>query len=237
MKISKMSYAIAIILAIVAGFAVFIYQTSADQRALAGKQAVTVLVATADIPKGTPLQAIQGNAFASLQTFPISSVPAESLTGYEDLDPMMVALHGIARGQILTSLSFGDAIDAAENILIPDGKVAVTVELGDAARVSGFLVPGSEVSVLYTFTNADSKQSVTRVMLARVSVLAVGQTSSAAADANATGQPSLITLALTQKEAEQIVLAQQTGAISFALLGDDSVVVPDGGTSESGIRG
>lgn len=237
MKISKMSYAIAIVLAVVAGFAVFVYQTSADQRALAGKQAVTVLVANGDIAKGTSLQAIQGNGLAVLQTYPVSSVPGDSLSGFDTVDLNMVALHGITKGQILTALSFGDALSAAQNILIPDGKAAVTVEMGDAARVSGFLVPGSEVSVLYTYTDPDSKLSVTRVMLARVPVLAVGQTSSVAQDSTSTGQASLITLALDQKEAEQITLAQQTGSISFALLGENSNLVPDAGTGEAGIRG
>ena len=88
----------------------------------------------------------------------------------------------------------------------------------------------------------DLKVQVTRLVLPSVDVVAVGQTSATgplavstskdsktADSASAIPGPSdivVITLAVTQEEAEKLVLAVQTGLVYAALLADTSVVKP-----------
>lgn len=237
MKVPKLSYAIAVLLAILAGTAVYFYQATADQRALAGKQAVTVLVALRDIPKNTSLSLVQSSGLAKLEAFPSGSVPTDALTGFDSGSLQLVATHGIAPGEVLSQSSFGDPVTSAEGLQIPDGKVAATIDVGEAERMSGFVKPGSQVAIFYTYTDKDTSVSHTRVLLSRVTVLAVGSTTGVGSDQTQAGQPSLITVALSQKEAEQLVLAKKTGDVSLALLGTSTNVLPDMGTSETGIRG
>jgi pilus assembly protein CpaB len=73
------------------------------------------------------------------------------------------------------------------------------------------------------------------LLLDKVTVLAVGSTtpvSTTTTDqtgASTTEQlpRTLITLALNQKQVEQTTWAESNGELSFALLGDQSVVTPD----------
>ena len=56
---------LAIVLAIIGTGAVLIYAKGADQRALAGQKAVTVLVATQQIPAGTSASTARANGMLS----------------------------------------------------------------------------------------------------------------------------------------------------------------------------
>ena len=70
--------------------------------------------------------------------------------------------------------------------MIPDDKMAVSVELTDFERVAGFVNPGNEVAIFATALDPvallpDNKEqklgSITRIVLTRVPVLGVGTTS------------------------------------------------------------
>jgi pilus assembly protein CpaB len=77
-------------------------------------------------------------------------------------------------------------------------------------------------------------KSATRVLLAKVTVIAVGPTTitppANAAQANPESQPrAMLTLALTQAQAEKIIFAQGNGTLYLGLLNDKSQVRPDAG--------
>ena len=55
-----------------------------------------------------------------------------------------------------------------------------------------------------------------------------------AGSSNSNGK-ELLTLAVTQQEAQQIILAQQTGQLYLGLLSDSSVTAPDGGDINVGL--
>ena len=99
---------------------------------------------------------------------------------------------------------------------IPDGNMAISVNLTDPARVAGFVNPGSQVAIFLTGTDARSPaRSFTRLLLDRVTVLGVGSTtpvSTTTTDetgASTTEQlpRTLLTLSVDQDQAEKVLFA------------------------------
>jgi pilus assembly protein CpaB len=149
-----------------------------------------------------------------------------------------VALVPIAAGEPILETQFGD-VNQTGALPIPEGKMAVSVELDDPARVAGFVVPGSRVAIFLT-TGSGDEQDSTRLLLSDIEVIAAGQTTAAPADAES--QPTeelptaLLTLAVDQVEAQKIVYGSQHGQMHFGLLREDSdVSETDPGTSSDNL--
>jgi pilus assembly protein CpaB len=104
---------------------------------------------------------------------------------------------------------------------IPPGKLAISVLLGDPQRVAGFVKPGSSVAIFLTLPNA-SGDRVTRTVLPKSLVIAVGPTTALAApsgEGNTEDVPSaILTLGLTQRDAQKVILAQDLGDLYLGLL-------------------
>jgi len=117
--------------------------------------------------------------------------------------------------------------------------VASSIQLGDPQRVAGFVSPGSDVAVLATVTGLPGTTGpVTRTLLPKASVIAVGpttvvtKTTSSGEAANTEQIPTaILTLALTQHQAEQVRWAAENGQLSLVLLSKDSKVVPSQGVN------
>ena len=149
-----------------------------------------------------------------------------------------VALGAIFPGEQIISDRFGTLSDVA-NLVIPDDKMAVAVELTDFERVAGFVNPGSEVAIFGTAAapvrrlpdgTEQTLSSVTRIILARVPVIgggttAVGSrtpTTEEGAQVTEVEPRTIITVAVTQEEAERLVLSDRTTDLTFALLGGET---------------
>lgn len=147
-----------------------------------------------------------------------------------------VALTTIYPGEQLIPLKFGGVgdIEAAATLPIPEGKLAISVSVEDAARVGDFIRPGAEITVFLT-----QEGTSTRVLLNRVTVLAVGRTTSVPNEGTEQpvdgGATSLLTLAVAQKEAERVRFAETIGSLSVALLNDASKVKVDPGVDSSNV--
>jgi pilus assembly protein CpaB len=140
-----------------------------------------------------------------------------------------VALVPIYPGEQLIAAKFGSSDQAAATLPIPPGKMAVSVNLTDAARVSGFLEPGSEVSVFLNGTDPETGAAFTRLLLPRVTVLGVGSTAPVSTtddggDATEELPRTLLTVAVDQKEAQKVLYASANGELAFALLNGQSKV-------------
>ena len=90
------------------------------------------------------------------------------------------ALPILPAGQILFSANLVDKMPQIGPLTIPQGLMAVTVELSDPARVAPFLRAGAEVAVFDTVeldaTRSGSTTSTTKIVLDRVLVVGVGAT-------------------------------------------------------------
>lgn len=255
---------VALALALVGCLAVVAYVRGADERALAGREAVRVLVASRRIPAGTSVARLRTGGYVDRVVMPAATVPTGALA---DLDRKLDSLELTAEvqaGQLLLRGMFGESARLSGGLAVPDGKLAVSVEMTAPARVAGFVVPGAKVAVFDTFTMQEGKGRIpagdgltsaheanhaTRVLLPRLEVIAVGergtagaQTSAPAAGTPPSGQSTtkakagatvLVTVAVSQAEAERLVHAAQTGTLYLALLDDTATIEPGPGVDNN----
>ncbi len=247
---------LAIALAVLGTGAVLLYVGQADQRALAGQRAVAVLVATQRIPAGTPAGTALRDGMLSRQELPARSVPADAVRALTPRLAALVASADIPSGELLLRPMLGTAAAAASGIAIPAGDIAVTIALCVPQAVAGYVSPGSQVAVFDTVVVSGGAngscggatgqagargQVYTRIVLPKVTVLAIGQApaspsgsspASAAFSSASQGAPSangtvLVTLAVDQSDAERVITLVESGLPYLALLGQSSVTGPD----------
>lgn len=218
----------ALVVAALGTTGVFLYVNGIAARAEADYDLVEILVATAPIEAGTTAQGAQDLGALELRPFlrkSLADLPALSdISGVAE----KVAVAPIAAGEPILESQFGDS-GASSLLPIPDGKLAVSVQLADPARVAGFVGAGSEVAIFISTVSAARTGEVTRLLLPKVSVIAAGSTTVIAPDSTAGDggtveaiPKTLLTLALDQREAQKIVYATQNGQLYFALLGGES---------------
>ncbi|MDQ1605633.1 MAG: pilus assembly protein CpaB, partial [Actinomycetota bacterium] len=220
----------AIVIAAIGTTLVYLYAKNANDRAIADQSPVTVLVAAENISAGTTAdQAVAAGSMVLKKV--ASNDQATGVVGNPAALQGQVALGTIFQGQQIVSAMFGSAANAGTTDLqIPKGLIAASFSFQDPNRVAGFLQAGSKVAVWVTTAAGNtSGDTTTRLLLARVQILAVGATTiSPAVDptkANPEAPPrALMTLALTQREAEKLVHAQTLGDLYLGLLSDSSKV-------------
>jgi pilus assembly protein CpaB len=217
---------------------VFLYVNGVNDRALAEQEPVLVLVATAPIAAGTTAQEAQSAGALEQRTLSRASVADGALS---DITPVAdeVALAPIFVGEQIIEAKFGQP-GSTSSLPIPEGKLAVSVQLADPARVAGFVSPGSEVAVFLTIERTPgSGNEVTRVLLPKVQVIASGASTVVSTTTTTEGETetdelpkALLTLAVTQDEAQKVVYGSQHGQMYFGLLTEDSRV----DTSDTGVN-
>jgi pilus assembly protein CpaB len=223
----------AIVVAALGTALIFAYVNRTDERALKDQRPVQVLVAKTLIKTGTSGADAERQGAFKLQVIPQSATIAGYLTDTRTITSL-VAVSDIFPGEQIIPAKFV-APGSASTITIPTGKLALSVQLGDPERVAGFVQPGSEVAVFVTFTppptpGAPPPLKLTRLLLARVTVIGVGPTTLRPATSGPTNTEALptaiLTLALNQLESEKVVFASQSGQLYFGLLTKDSKVGP-----------
>jgi pilus assembly protein CpaB len=247
---------LAIVLAVLGTGAVLLYVNSARNTVANGQRAVHILVARDRIPAGTSGDRIRRDSLAEDLVVPASTVPDDALSKLPtDLDKLVITADVQAR-QVLLRGMFGQATKLSGGLDIPEGTVAVSVAINVNQQVGGFVRPGSQIAVFDTFATDDKGNvvntstgsgsnagaHVTRVLLPRVEVIAVGTFGTDGVTSNqvqqngdkANGQQNsggqiIVTVAVTQVDAERLILASSTGSLYFALLTDSSDVKPDPG--------
>ncbi|MFI5958214.1 Flp pilus assembly protein CpaB [Cryptosporangium sp. NPDC051539] len=237
MRRRLLALALAFVLALLGCVGILAYVGGADDRAVAGKKPVEVLVAGALLPAGTTGAELRNGGKLKTVLMPAESVPSDALgTIPAGLDNLALTAD-VQPSQLLLRGALGRKQTSTGGLTIPAGKLAVSVDMTAASRVAGYVRPGSEVAVFYTYqptadsadgssvTNAE-KATATRVLLPRAQVLAIGEAGTVKTAAAAT---IAVTLATTQADAERLVQASQTGTLSLGLLNDAVTVEPGSG--------
>ncbi|GIF49304.1 pilus assembly protein CpaB [Asanoa ferruginea] len=247
----------AVVVAAAGAVAVLLYVRSADSRAVAGKQARTVLVAEKQIPAGTTGRALRDGGYLRQTRMPAETLPEDTLGAVEaDLDAL-VTTAPVQRGQLVLRTMFGTAVNRS-GIAIPDGKLAIAAKVKSAVFGPGSVRAGTRVAIFYTYTPLKPDQrddvsgtglerghdinSITRVLMTDVEVISVG----AATEGDGLPKPATtsspsdvaMTFALDQRQAE--ILAHATalgGLLNVGLLGDSSDVSPDRGVDNGTLFG
>jgi pilus assembly protein CpaB len=150
----------------------------------------------------------------------------------------MVALAPIYPGEQILTAMFGTAAASQQALPVPDGKIAIGVELTDPGRVAGFVTPGSHVAIFCTVDGTDGA-SFTRVLVQNSEILAVGHTPLVAHQGTGSGggvdnsdvENTIVTAALSEYDGDQVNLCAQIGTVSFGLIGRGTPTSRDGGVT------
>lgn len=215
----------AVLLAALGTLLVYGYVRGADHRASSRGRTENVLVATSTIAVGTSgAQASAAGAFTT-KAIPQDAVAEGALTSIDAVNDL-VAITTFYPGQQLVRAGFGQP-QGVTAIPVPSGYLAVSIQLGDPQRVAGFLGPGSQVTVFATVPDptatAGSGGTVTTTLLPKVTVITVGSTqpipqASPSASSNGSVSPTIVTLALTQEDAQKVIYAQSRGQLYLGLV-------------------
>lgn len=230
---------VAALIALAGTTMIVLYVQSIDARATEGQELIEVLVATEIVDTGETVAAAQEAGKFEKTEVRRADVVDGSLSSTSSIADL-VAIGTIYPGEQLIAKKFGNLGDA-DSLVIPDDKMAVSVELTDFERVAGFVNPGNEIAVFATALdpvallpeNKEQKLgSITRIVLTRVPVLGVGTTSvtsrtTETEDGDQVAEEvakTILTIAVTQEEAEKLIQADRTSELNFALLTEDSKV-------------
>jgi pilus assembly protein CpaB len=245
-----LTVALAVLLAALGTGGVLAYVRQADNRALAGQQPVSVLVAGKLIPSGTGVGAALRDGLLSSQELPAAAVPSDAMRSITGDTSALVLSADVQPGQLLLRPMLVTTAQVTGGLAIPAGLVAVTVNLCMPEAVAGNVHAGSQVAVFDTAAGQGTLTAQyncelpheqqaygsarTRVVLPRVQVLSVGpagasgQASSNGAlgqgtqGTSATSSGLLVTLAVSQANAERLIQLTQTGLPYLALLTSSS---------------
>lgn len=244
MKSRLVPYLIAIVLAIAAAVGVMVYTSTAEQRALEAQGSATVLISSGLIPAGTKLGDAWNQGLIVAEQYPIASVPTSSIQEITADNTALLARTAIAAGQVLLETNFATEIIDPAGLIIPEGKLALAIEVGDAARVANFVRPGAEVALFITMSVPDPDEpadsgvliSTTSLLLERMTVLAIGPVTKQNDLPEGQVPPSiLVTFAASQLEAEKLIHARTVGSIYLALLDDNSEVSQSDGINNENL--
>ncbi|RKN46234.1 Flp pilus assembly protein CpaB [Micromonospora endolithica] len=253
---------IAVVLAAFGTGAVLLYLRSADDRAVEGKQARTVLVADKQIPAGTSGRALRDKKFLREVRMPAETLPEDSLGEVgADLDALVVTAP-VQRGQLLLRAMFGTAVRDGSGLVIPDGQLAITARVRSNVFGPTTVQAGTRVAIFYTYTPVDDKDrdavsgsglekgrktnSVTRLLMTDVEVISVGKAEErdgdtaggVASTGGARSDELSVTFGLNQRDAERLAHAVALGGeLNIGLLGESSEVKPDSGVDNRSLFG
>ena len=182
-------------------------KAAAEEGALKGTHVVAAAMA---IPYGTK---VEGRHLKYVE-IPKGVAPTGFFTSVDNVKGR-VSTTPITRGEILIADRFAEH-DAGSTLaaLVGENMRAVSVRVNDVVGVAGFLLPGNRVDVLSARKEAN-RRAVTETILQNIKVLAVDQT--AATDTNEPIIVRAVTLEVSPKQAETLVLARTEGQIQLTL--------------------
>lgn len=227
---------VAAVIAVLGVLLVFVYTKGADSRAAEKYHAVKVITASQQLQPGESFDEAFNSGKISTTEVAQGQVLAGATDSAQAFEGKLV-LTTIYPGEQLIPAKFGgaSAVQSTATLPIPAGKIAISISVQDDARVGTFVSPGSNVTVFLTQDGVSSK-----VLLPRVEVLAIGQSTLVPDSSSNTTSGStqyLVTLAVSQKDAERVRLGATVGSLSLGLLNNQSKVQQDGGVGPGTLFG
>lgn len=256
----------ALLIAVVGSVAVVAYAHAADQRALAGQEAIRAYVAEKEVPAGTTAGQAVKDGLIVQELIARKGVPDDALTSVQGEYAQLVATSAIQPGEIVLNNRFAARGVAQGGLPVPTGLLAVSVSLDDPSHVGRFVTVGSKVAVFDTFNVQEAAKPgltpagdhlqdnhaytrATRLLLPRVEVLAVDDSTTVTDPSASQDKPAglgaaamqptttLLTVAVTQDQAQKLVHGSRTGTLTFALLGPDAHATPGAGVNDRTLFG
>ncbi|AJY32234.1 Flp pilus assembly protein CpaB [Burkholderia thailandensis 34] len=191
-----------------------------------------VAVAATDVNLGEPL----GPNQLRIVNWPTASVPPGAFTDLKPLEGRVVRT-SLARGEPVLGTKLAPVgTKGGLSAVIAPGDRAITVRVNDVVGVAGFALPGNYVDVIVNTqeqSKADPQQSISKIVLEKILVLAVAQQVSR--DDTAPKVVNAVTLEVTPDQAEKLDLARSVGTLSLVLRNqvDKSALTTEGATKRT----
>lgn len=211
-----------LVLALTSAGAMLWYAQGADTRALQGIESTSVFVAASEIPAGTTLESAVANGWLRIEQIPKRLAPSGAGTEVDAANARNVSAGQIHVGELVVLARFVPPSQVSAGLAIPSGKLAMSINLEDPQRVGNFVRVGSKIAVFVTVRSTSPQEPAkTELLLANLLVLGVGDTTGETPQGTQVSS-KLLTLAVTQVQAETLISAANTGSLYLALMTDQS---------------
>jgi pilus assembly protein CpaB len=184
--------------------------------------AVSVVVAAADLPRGRSVTA----DLLTTRDYPKDLVPAGAILSKEEAVDRTVFIPLGKDEPLIDSKLASRSAGRGLAPLIPAGMRACTITTNVSSSVAGFILPGNRVDVLLSMSIDGDKEATggatTTTLLQNVEILAIDQNIEAPA-ANVAPNQRSATLLVTPDQAAKLQLGQTKGQLHLTLRnpGDD----------------
>jgi pilus assembly protein CpaB len=200
----------------------------------ADSEAVEVLVAQEDIPRGVSSEELIANELIVIEKVPQRYVSAGAVSSEKALEGHVLAAP-LSAGEQVTTSRFALPSTAGLAYSIPKDFLAVSIPVDEVKSVSGLVKPGDHVTLFLTSSpGPGGEEDFTKVLLSDAKVLAVGGSLrqvedeetedgeggviSASRDDSQVGTAvRSLTIAVSATDAEKVVYAEEAGEVWAAL--------------------
>jgi pilus assembly protein CpaB len=220
----------ALVIAALGTTMVFLYVQGLDDQAIHKQDPVSVLVAKRMIDPGTTYRDASDQASFEKKTVSRDALADGALGSTAPLVGK-VTTTTIYPGQQIIPQMFGNSGEVS-TLSVPDGKLAISVQLDDPAQLAGFVDAGTNVAI---FLTSEAKGGSTRLLLPKVLVLAIGNKTATPQDSKTTGTEAasvpttILTIAVDQTDYQRVLFGSTHGRLNLGLLGKN--FTPDAAVS------
>jgi pilus assembly protein CpaB len=222
MKTRGIAVTLALLLAIGATGAVFLYVQGVRKQAKVGSTVgVRVIVSKTDIRGGTELDNLISAGNFTTTSVPQLAVVEGAVTEVGQLQNRATTQFIAAGEQITTKRLSGSSTSTGGVLNIPSGYQALTLNIDAEHRVAGFVAQGDHVEVWGCVKPSNSQECILVTVVPDVEVLRVGtadSTVSSSSSTTPTASPDYVSLALLPNDAARVIGARQNGDVWFTLL-------------------
>jgi len=158
-----------------------------------------------------------------LEPWPADKIPEGAIRELENIESRRPRSRLFAGEVVLEGKLFGSEEDRGASKLIPKGFRVHAVSVSAESSVSGLILPGDRVDVLvylqiHRQDNPSMKKQVTRTILTNCRVFAVNEQIHRQTDENGNSiAAKTVSLLVTPKQVEILVLASRLGSLSLSL--------------------
>jgi pilus assembly protein CpaB len=173
-----------------------------------------LVVATTDLPLATTLQAHH----LTVAPWPAGALPEGAFGDPRELVGRVLLSKLVKNEAVLSSKLLSRDSGSGLAALLPENTRAVAVRVDDVVGVAGFIHPDDHVDVIVTMRPERGGETISRVFLQNLRVLAVGQDLQLDDQKRNRAVPvTVATLQVTTEESEMLALATAQGRLLLSL--------------------
>jgi pilus assembly protein CpaB len=226
---------LAIVIALIASVSLYRYLKGQEEELKKAVATEKIIIAKRDISIGSTIEKAQTDSI----DWPRANRPQGAFTATESVIGRTTLERFVAGEPIIEAkLVPRGGLSGVLTYKIPEGHRAMTVGVDQVAGVAGFITPGNMVDVVLTTQPQYAKESISKIVLQNIPVLATGQT----VEQQKEGKPVVVptvTLDVTPEDAERLAIASTQGRLQLVLrgAGDESPAVTRGATITKVMKG